>query len=120
MSARQEEIDYASCCLLLPESEAERTGEILDERLSGKSLEERAALCLTARKVWERYFRPEHFRQYALALLERNKPSQGAPAKPWRYVLGRHDPRRARPGGGLSATHDRAPAARARAAGGAG
>ena len=88
---RQEEIDYASFCLLLPESEAEHTGEILDEWLSGKSLEERAALCLTAREVWERYFRPEHFRQYALALLERNKPSQGAPTKPRRYVLGRHE-----------------------------
>lgn len=90
---KADEIDYASFCLLLPEAEAPRTGEILRDWLAGKSLEERAAMCIKAREVWERHFRPELMQRYALSLLERRKAElDGRRAKPQpRYAFGRSE-----------------------------
>lgn len=94
---RADVIDYASFCLLLPESAVAHTGEILRQWLAGKSLEERVAMCLKARQVWEEHFHPGHLQRYALSLLEGHVAARPArPGKP-RHRPTRHELRQGPP-----------------------
>jgi len=70
---RYENIAYDDFCLFISEDEAAHTGDILYEWLEKTGIEERAAMCLAARKAWETHFRPEHFQEFALEILRRHK-----------------------------------------------
>jgi hypothetical protein len=53
----EDEIDYDSFCLRIPEDSAREAGRIVKEWLASKTPAQLKLMCLTARQVWEKYFR---------------------------------------------------------------
>lgn len=67
----EDEIDYDAFCLRIPEDRAKEAGGILKEWLASKTPAQLKLMCLTARQVWEKYFRNEALAAQMLRVLRK-------------------------------------------------
>jgi len=80
----EDEIDYASFTLRIPEAALDKAGSILAEWLTWHTPEQIVAKCRTARQVWERYFAERQLLVQTVRALHRLKmtcPAQASGAE---------------------------------------
>ena len=77
----EDEIDYGSFTLRIPEALLDRAGSILAEWLARLTPEQIIAMCRAARQTWERYFQERQVWVQTVRALHRLKMASNCPAR---------------------------------------